>query len=663
MPDYDPKTYNPFQNPGPSPLNAPFFNPYTGVQHDFRDYTVINHEPGYADSTHCEEGNVYDTEMKQCVPIEVAVEAVERGDRSKHSFAPVGDGKGGFISFADMFDGGGAGWRGRNFEGGIGDLGMTGALVQKGLNYVTDPYGSRARGWDKPVQALSDFTNEELVEKGYAKPEEIYKSDPVATAHYKDAESGSARIRDSDDNERVVRTYNTQAVLDKGNKDKHGNTVVKGKNMGGLIYRQGGGGVPMPMVAEPQKKSFMELVADTKSRIEGRKEQEVMPLVTPMGGYDAQGQGPIYGDFQPGVQEVGPDMGADTVDAKLTPGEFVMNAEATQMYGPEIEQMNQDGLAMRNMGGLIYRQEGGDVPAPTFGQQLHEGLSNPATGRVGEFIYRSSMNDPDAISSLRGPEPDKSEQNRLRAEEQELKDIRNLAEKAVQAQKLMPVAASAGAESGPSALDIFRKSSKVSGILDQLGLSSGLGAVDKAAQVATVAAADPKTLEFLIQEQSDTALGDAVSTGKITSAQSSAMRDIISIATDITAIALRAQGSGPKTDFDFLVAERSVANLRDDPNTIINSFQRLIDDANKTLEEAGVDPVASEAITVAAPIVSTSDKPIVDVNKVADTTKEVVDATKDLAGDAATAAGDAVDAATSTVKSWRERAKNLNIGG
>ena len=52
----------------------------------------------------------------------------------------------------------------------------------------------------------------------------------------------------------------------------------------------------------------------------------------------------------------------DTVPAMLTPGEFVLNKEATQMYGPVIQQMNNAGLQQRaaenkaveaNMGGGI----------------------------------------------------------------------------------------------------------------------------------------------------------------------------------------------------------------------------------------------------------------------------------------------------------------------
>ena len=38
----------------------------------------------------------------------------------------------------------------------------------------------------------------------------------------------------------------------------------------------------------------------------------------------------------------------DTIPAMLTDGEFVLNKEATAMYGPIIEQMNNHGLQQRH---------------------------------------------------------------------------------------------------------------------------------------------------------------------------------------------------------------------------------------------------------------------------------------------------------------------------
>ena len=57
--------------------------------------------------------------------------------------------------------------------------------------------------------------------------------------------------------------------------------------------------------------------------------------------------------------------GTDTVPAWLTPGEFVMNAEATRMYEPQIKAMNDHGRAIQKaQGGTIpeYHSDGGEVP-------------------------------------------------------------------------------------------------------------------------------------------------------------------------------------------------------------------------------------------------------------------------------------------------------------
>ncbi len=65
------------------------------------------------------------------------------------------------------------------------------------------------------------------------------------------------------------------------------------------------------------------------------------------------------GDVPPMMQGIpdhpGDPKGTDTVPAWLTPGEFVMNAEATRMFEPQIEQMNNAGRAMQ-------AQQGGTIP-------------------------------------------------------------------------------------------------------------------------------------------------------------------------------------------------------------------------------------------------------------------------------------------------------------
>lgn len=56
----------------------------------------------------------------------------------------------------------------------------------------------------------------------------------------------------------------------------------------------------------------------------------------------------------------------DSVPAMLTPGEYVLNKEATEMYGPIIEQMNENGLAARAEGnmGVLSLNTGGSSLRP-----------------------------------------------------------------------------------------------------------------------------------------------------------------------------------------------------------------------------------------------------------------------------------------------------------
>ena len=64
-------------------------------------------------------------------------------------------------------------------------------------------------------------------------------------------------------------------------------------------------------------------------------------------------------------QHPGAPKGTDTVPAWLTPGEFVVNAEAVREFGPEIKAMNDTGRAIQKaQGGTVpeYKSYGGAVP-------------------------------------------------------------------------------------------------------------------------------------------------------------------------------------------------------------------------------------------------------------------------------------------------------------
>ena len=118
----------------------------------------------------------------------------------------------------------------------------------------------------------------------------------------------------------------------------------------------------------------------------------------------------------------GDPKGPDTVPAWLTPGEFVMNAEAVRMFEPQIEQMNNAGRAIQaEQGGTIpeYAAEGTKVSLPKSRperpeipavdpQQLYKMLrarnftDNAARGIIANFSAESNLK-PDARQLGGGP--------------------------------------------------------------------------------------------------------------------------------------------------------------------------------------------------------------------------------------------------------------------
>ena len=58
----------------------------------------------------------------------------------------------------------------------------------------------------------------------------------------------------------------------------------------------------------------------------------------------------------------GDPKGTDTVPAWLTPGEFVVNKEATEIFGPMIKKINDIGRKKQKQNKAMYAQEGELVP-------------------------------------------------------------------------------------------------------------------------------------------------------------------------------------------------------------------------------------------------------------------------------------------------------------
>jgi lysozyme len=109
-------------------------------------------------------------------------------------------------------------------------------------------------------------------------------------------------------------------------------------------------------------------------------------------------------------QHPGSPKGTDTVPAWLTPGEFVMNAEATRMFEPQIEQMN-------NAGRAVQAQQGGTIPeyaangGPVY---FAEGSGGFFDKLLNMFSDDDTPKVPDATQSV-VPPPDSSRADRVAA--------------------------------------------------------------------------------------------------------------------------------------------------------------------------------------------------------------------------------------------------------
>ena len=116
-----------------------------------------------------------------------------------------------------------------------------------------------------------------------------------------------------------------------------------------------------PMMNQPPAPmSFMDKVLEARTKIKEARTSvpdkiDLAPTTSPM--MDAQGQGPVMihpeaGSVAPNM--VGPDAGMDVVDTELEPGSMVMNAEASDLYGEELQTMLNGGeVQMMFNGGIV----------------------------------------------------------------------------------------------------------------------------------------------------------------------------------------------------------------------------------------------------------------------------------------------------------------------
>jgi len=111
----------------------------------------------------------------------------------------------------------------------------------------------------------------------------------------------------------------------------------------------------------------------------------------------------------------GAPKGTDTVPAWLTPGEYVMNAEATRMFKPQIEAMNNHGKAIQRMQGgtvpdykacggkVMYKNQGGEVSFfDNLINMITEDAKKERPREVEGRIDRSTLREPEGIPEYYG---------------------------------------------------------------------------------------------------------------------------------------------------------------------------------------------------------------------------------------------------------------------
>ena len=122
----------------------------------------------------------------------------------------------------------------------------------------------------------------------------------------------------------------------------------------------------------------------------GENNLEVPPMTSMIPQYEAVGG---LAENHPGEPK-----GSDTVPAWLTPGEFVVNKEAVDIYGPQIKKMNdvgreiQDGSMNPNQAPPMYADEGVAVPISKPSPDIVSGIMHQNRFTRKKAIYNHLKN-------------------------------------------------------------------------------------------------------------------------------------------------------------------------------------------------------------------------------------------------------------------------------
>ena len=288
------------------------------------------------------------------------------------------------------------------------------------------------------------------------------------------------------------------------------------------------------------------------------------------------------------------------IKAKLTRGEKVLPPHVTAANRERLEAMNRIGLLARNLGGMAYlkdggvagwdrqvfirklleevkpgslderilldklgvdpvtyKQEGGDVKAPT------PFYKDDRLGQLGQSLVAIGQRDWEGASAALVPVAGEDDDG-TKGEVESYTNISNLAQKA---QALVDVASPA-IEHYHKRQEVWRQWYQTQAVIPYV--NQGIDALRRSMEDGI--AADMR--EF---SETQPRAGDAFAVLK-------------RVVTVLTTDALDALGPGPKTDFDFIVAGRTVADLTGTPSQIKSTLRDAQQLADERITKAGGTP-------------------------------------------------------------------------
>ena len=260
------------------------------------------------------------------------------------------------------------------------------------------------------------------------------------------------------------------------------------------------------------------------------------------------------------------------IPVKLTRGEIVVPPQVYQQHKARIEEMNRQGLLARQNGGVVNYRANGGVTERFLGQDVPQG----SIGKLGSAFVNIGQRDFKGASEALATTP--AERKARQAATSEAEAIRNMGEMSKKAYNLVDVAGRA----------IVAHQKITAEWNDWYRLQAKIPYVNQGVEALKYSMDEGITQDFRQWIDKNPEEGK----------QFAVLQRIV---TTLTTSALDALGPGPKTDFDFIVAGRTVADLSGRPSQIKATLADAVKVANQQLTKLG-QPTIEFAETPDVPV-------------------------------------------------------------